>query len=71
MLTRMSGEVGGMAPGQEGLALPSSDTAQSTEAVSDELIAKMQAEFEALGAKEDFGSVTDNMLRQLLAKDIM
>ena len=71
MLSRLDQDVGGKDGIQATGTLPGSDAAQSTEALSDELIKKMTAEFEAMGGKEDFDSVTDNMMRQLLSKDIM
>lgn len=71
MLNNLSVGVGAPdAPAAQG-GLPASDAAASTEALSDELISKMMGEFEAMGRKEDFNSVTDNMMRQLLSKDIM
>jgi len=51
--------------------LPGSDAAQSTESLSDELIRNMMGEYEAMGKKADFENITDNMMRQLLSKDIM
>jgi len=51
--------------------LPGSDAAQSTESLSDELISSMMSEYESMGKKADFEVVTDNMMRQLLSKDIM
>jgi hypothetical protein len=71
MLSRLGDDVGGADGVTSQGALPGSDAAQSTEALSDELIKKMTSEFEAMGGKEDFESVTDNMMRQLLSKDIM
>lgn len=47
------------------------DAAAATEGLSDALMGKMMAEFEEMGGKEDFAAVTDNMMRQLLSKDIM
>jgi peroxin-19 len=49
----------------------SSGSSSAMEGVSDEVIEKMMKEFEALGQKEDFAGVVDNMMRQLLNKDIM
>lgn len=49
----------------------SSDAANAAEGVSDELINKMMKEFEGTGRKDDFASVVDGMMRQLLSKDIM
>jgi peroxin-19 len=37
----------------------------------DEMMTNMIAEFEKLGQKEDFDQIVENMLRQLLAKDLM
>merc|ERR1719335_400672 len=37
----------------------------------DEMMSNMIAEFEKLGQKEDFDQIVENMLRQLLAKDLM
>jgi len=71
MLSRLGDDVGGKDGVAAAGALPGSDAAQSTEALSDELIKKMTAEFEAMGGKDDFEAVTDNMMRQLLSKDIM
>ena len=71
MLSRLGEEVGEADGPAAAGGLPGSDAAQSTEALSDELIKKMSAEFEAMGGKDDFDAVTDNMMRQLLSKDIM
>lgn len=49
----------------------SSETAQATEDLSEEIIEKMMKEFEEMGQKEDFSSVVDGMMKQLLSKDIM
>ena len=71
MLSRLGGGVGAPdAPSASG-TLPSSDAAQSMESIGDELINSMMKEFEGMGKKDDFESVTDNMMRQLLSKDIM
>jgi hypothetical protein len=58
------------AGGMPGVGI-SSDSAAAAEGVSDEVIRRMMSEFEAMGQKEDFTSVVDNMMRQLLSKDIM
>ena len=71
MLSRLGEDVGDADGPRAAGALPGSDAAQSTEALSDELIKKMASEFEAMGGKDDFDAVTDNMMRQLLSKDIM
>ncbi len=71
MLSRLGGGVGAPDAPQASGALPASDAAQSTEALSDELIKNMMGEFEGMGKKEDFANITDNMMRQLLSKDIM
>ena len=71
MLSRLGEDVGGADAPRAAGALPGSDAAQATEALSDELMRKMGAEFEAMGGKEDFDAVADNMMRQLLSKDIM
>jgi hypothetical protein len=49
----------------------SSDSAAAAEGLSDEVISRMMKEFEGMGAKEDFAGVVDNMMRQLLNRDIM
>jgi hypothetical protein len=49
----------------------SSDSTAAAEGMSDEMINRMMAEFEGMGKKEDFASVVDGMMRQLLSKDIM
>ena len=71
MMARLGGGVGAADAPQPAGALPGSDAAQATEALSDELIKNMMSEFEGMGRKEDFAQVTDNMMRQLLSKDIM
>ena len=71
MLSRLGGGVGAPDAPQAAGDLPASDAAQSTEALSDELIKNMMGEFEGMGKKEDFAAITDNMMRQLLSKDIM
>jgi hypothetical protein len=48
-----------------------SESAAATEGMSDAMISKMMSEFEVMGGKEDFAAVTDNMMRQLLSKDVM
>jgi peroxin-19 len=57
-----------MGGGIEGL---SSDSAAAAETMSDEVISRMMKEFEDMGKKEDFNSVIDNMMRQLLNRDLM
>ena len=47
------------------------EAASATEGMSDALIQKMMSEFETMGGKEDFAAITDNMMRQLLSKDVM
>lgn len=47
------------------------ESAAATEGMSDAMISKMMSEFETMGGKEDFASVTDNMMRQLLSRDVM
>ena len=49
----------------------SSDSAAAAETMSDEVITRMMKEFEDMGKKEDFNSVIDNMMRQLLNRDLM
>ncbi len=71
LMSRLGGGVGAPDAPQPAGALPGSDAAQSTEALSDELIKNMMSEFEGMGKKEDFAAITDNMMRQLLSKDIM
>lgn len=46
------------------------DTAQFA-ASGEQLMTDMIAQFEKLGQKEDFDQVVDNVMRQLLAKDLM
>ncbi len=58
---------GGAGPG----ASASSGSAAAAEGLSDEVVQRMMREFEAMGQKEDFAGVVDNMMRQLLNKDIM
>ena len=60
--------MGSMGGGAAGM---SSDSAAAAEGLSDEVIARMMKEFEGMGAKEDFAGVVDNMMRQLLNRDIM
>jgi peroxin-19 len=43
----------------------------SAERMGEEVMGRMMKEFEAMGQKEDFDGVMDNMMRQLLSKDIM
>lgn len=57
-----------MGGGIEGL---SSESAAAAETMSDEVISRMMKEFEDMGKKEDFNSVIDNMMRQLLNRDLM
>ena len=71
MMSRLGGGIGAADAPQAAGALPGSDAAQSTEELSDELIKSMMGEFEGMGKKEDFAAITDNMMRQLLSKDIM
>jgi peroxin-19 len=49
----------------------SSESAAAAETMSDEVITRMMKEFEDMGKKEDFNSVIDNMMRQLLNRDLM
>eukprot|EP01138_Halocafeteria_seosinensis_P013033 gb/GECG01013311.1/.p1 GENE.gb/GECG01013311.1/~~gb/GECG01013311.1/.p1 ORF type:complete len:309 (+),score=69.86 gb/GECG01013311.1/:1-927(+) len=52
--------------------LAASDTDQSNgEQMSDEAMNDIMKEFEEMGKKDDFQSVVDNMMKQLLSKDIM
>ncbi|KAH8048592.1 hypothetical protein JL722_12410 [Aureococcus anophagefferens] len=46
------------------------ETAQ-VEQFGDEMMTNMIAEFERLGQKEDFNQIVENMMRQLLARDLM
>jgi len=46
------------------------ETAQ-VEMFGDEMMTNMIAEFERLGQKEDFDQIVENMMRQLLARDLM
>lgn len=39
--------------------------------VSEDVITRMMEEFERLGAKDDFDSIVENMMKQILAKEIM
>jgi len=71
ILQKLSTEADNMGQGGIPGANISSDSANATENLSDEVIKRMMAEFEAMGQKEDFSSVVDNMMRQLLSKDIM
>ncbi len=48
-----------------------SDGGEDARKVADDVMAGMTAEFEAMGQKEDFQAVVDNMMRQLLARDVM
>lgn len=48
-----------------------SDSSDEARKVADEVMSSMTAEFEAMGQKEDFQAVIDNMMRQLLARDVM
>jgi len=57
-----------MGGGIEGV---SSESAAAAETMSDEVISRMMKEFEDMGKKEDFNSVIDNMMRQLLNRDLM
>jgi hypothetical protein len=50
---------------------PGSSAAGALEAVGDDVVASLVAEFEALGAKADFGTAVDNVMRQLLHADVM
>lgn len=49
----------------------SGDGSSGARAVADEVMSSMTAEFEKMGQKEDFQAVIDNMMRQLLARDVM
>lgn len=71
ILQKLSFEADNMGAG--GLPGPglSSDSAAAAEGMSDELINRMMKEFETMGRKDDFSAVVDNMMRQLLSKDIM
>lgn len=54
----------------EGAHMEGLETAQFA-ATGEELMTNMIAEFEKLGQKEDFDQIVENMMRQLLAKDLM
>lgn len=43
----------------------------STEAMGEDVMKQMMDEFSKMGHKDDFQGVVDNMMRQLLAKDVM
>ena len=43
----------------------------STQAMGEEVMKKLMDEFTSMGHKEDFQGVIDNMMKQLLAKDVM
>lgn len=65
----------GVATTMEALATEAHDmegleTAQLA-ATGEELVSGIIAEFDKLGQKEDFDQVVDNMMRQLLARDLM
>ncbi len=57
MLAKMS-----MAPGME---------PEAAEAMGEEVLQKMVEEFSRMGSKDDVGPSVENMMRQLLSKDIM
>lgn len=59
---------GDEAPGEEHT---SGEGAKAMEAVSEDVITRMMEEFERLGAKDDFDSIVENMMKQILAKEIM
>lgn len=54
----------------EGANMEGLETAQFA-ASGEELMTNMIAEFEKLGQKEDFDQIVENMMRQLLARDLM
>lgn len=70
MLGKLANEADNSGSGRFG-PTASSETAQATEDLSEEIIEKMMKEFEEMGQKDDFSSVVDGMMRQLLSKDIM
>lgn len=45
--------------------------AAAMEGVSDEVLASMMREFEAMGTRDDFGAAVDGVMRQLLAPEVM
>uniref|UniRef100_A0A7S1CAN0 Peroxin-19 n=1 Tax=Bicosoecida sp. CB-2014 TaxID=1486930 RepID=A0A7S1CAN0_9STRA len=55
----------GMAQTNEGI-----DPA-ATEAMGEDVMKSMMEQFERMGEKEDFQSIVDNMMRQMLSKEIM
>jgi peroxin-19 len=58
----MLGRMAGSADGSEPAAM---------EAAAEDMMKQLMADYEKMGEKEDFQSVVDNMMRQLLSKDIM
>jgi peroxin-19 len=47
------------------------DSSDEARKIADDVMSQMTEEFEKMGQKEDFQSVIDNMMRQLLARDVM